>query len=142
MALWIRMADLWQERYFFSSGGQTQRSNGVALYTLWNGLWAIFSKNQVVWNVEVTNVRTNQWHHVIVTWDSIHARFYINGCFIKRSSGRSNPTNDNSLYNNIFLGRENAFGTIGFGRGFLDEIYILEYSLDDNDALSFYLASF
>ena len=141
MAVWIRISKLKDSGIFFSSGGRTTTSHGVTLCATSRGLEFNFSKNWVGWHLRVTDMQINKWYHIIATWDSIHVHVYRNGCFVKRSGGGPWRTNDNSRNNNIYIGRSNK--KLGnFANGFLDEMCILDYSLDGNDALIFYLSSF
>ena len=87
LAVWIKISLLDSgDRYYFSSGGQTTSSHGVALYTKQYKFRASFRTNGRAWGVGIADVTVDVWFHIIITWDTIHARFYKNGCLAATAS--------------------------------------------------------
>ena len=71
----------------------------------------------------------------------IHARFYKDGCLADTASVAVWRSDENSKYNDIYIGRANSVKRY-FAGGFLDDMYIIDTSVDDQDALDFYFGSF
>ena len=104
LAAWIRISLLeTNSRYFFSGGGQTAVSHGVAVFTKNRKLQAVFRMSRKLWNVQIVDGRVDVWYHVVITWDSSNARIYKNGCLADTAGGTATTTTENSVYNDIFL---------------------------------------
>ena len=142
LAVWIKISLLDRgTRFYFSSGGQTSGSHGVAIYTQRYIVKADFRTNGRGWVLRIAGVTVDVWFHIIITWDIIHARFYKDGCLADTASVAVWRSNENSKYNDIYIGRANSVKRY-FAGGFLDDMYIIDTSVDDQDALDFYFGSF
>ena len=134
--------------YYFCSGGQTSRSHGVAFYAKYTDqLFCNFKENTNNWKISFKNIEKLVWYHMIATWNRIDgARLYTHGVLVDTTENPTWSSYIPSGYDTMEIGRPNNYAIRAdgrhFGEAYLDDMYIFEHDVDDDNAWAIYISYF
>ena len=139
MAMWLRMHKYdepgnYNDEYYFSNGGQTVNSMGIALLMRQKKLLAMFRTETRLWEVYYDNgLSLHSWYHVVLTWSATSGGYvYIDGALGGHNQqGQSLTSNrKGNAYVNFVLGDANNNPPNDPGEMTLDELRIWDAVAD------------
>ncbi|CAH1793213.1 unnamed protein product, partial [Owenia fusiformis] len=133
LSMWLYIGPkVANEMYYFSSGGQTGSSFGVALFWLAGNLGSWFSTRTEIWKVSYPGATLReQWRHIVLTWKQDEGLKLWIDCVNVESDTMSETRNvPNTPWNNVVLGRPNK-NFAKFGEAIIDELIFWDKKLPD-----------
>ena len=127
--------------YYFSSGGQTGGSHGVAWYRQGNTLKCIFKVETEAWQL-TGPMEASVWYHFVTTWHPAKgARMYRDGVLVDMETVSGSHPYSPAGYNNVVLGAPNNVQNY-FGEASIDDIISYEHTVDEEYVQNLYLSYF
>ncbi|CAH1776660.1 unnamed protein product [Owenia fusiformis] len=131
LSIWLYIGPkVANEMYYFSSGGQTGYSFGVALRWLSGDLSSWFSTRDEIWKVSHPGEK-GVWQHIVLTWKQVEGlSLWINCTNVETDTVSDTRNVQTTQWNNIVLGRpNNNFGY--YGEAIFDELIFWDKKLED-----------
>ena len=133
VAMWLRMhkyddPGYYNDEYYFSNGGHTMKSIGIALLMRQKKLLAMFRTETRLWEIYYNNgFSLHTWYHVVLVWSATSGGYvYINGALGSHNQ-QGQPLDSNlngNVYVNFVLGDANDNPPNNPGEMTLDELRI------------------
>ena len=144
LAMWLRAgAKAVSNMYYFSSGGQTGDSHGVAWYRQASSgsLKCTFKVETEAWHLSVI-MEQSIWYHFVTTWHyGQGARMYKDGILVHKYSDPSPATYNPTCCNKVVLGAPNSAASY-YGQVWIDDIITYEHLVDEGYVKVLYLSYF
>ena len=144
LAMWLRagVKSASPTQYYFSSGGQTILSYGVAWYRYRGNLLECMLRLETKKWVVSASMEISMWYHFVTTWHHDEgARMYRDGVLIDIDNAPENYPYLPNGYDNVVLGVPNNVQD-AFGEVWIDDIVSYEHIVDDEHVKDLYLSYF
>ena len=140
MIMWLRIhryddPGAYNDEYYITNGGHTERSMGVALLMREKNIVVYFRTASKVWELTYDTVPTlDTWYHVTMTWSLRYGgKIYINGMLGGEDNlGTNHVSNlDGNTHTTLLLGCDSTSPPDGAAQMTLDELRVFDIEFID-----------